>query len=190
MNTKTLCMLIFAVSIACSGCAAEIEYWTKRMDENKKASAEGTETGGTQTGGTKQLAATPPPEPEPPPVTWPPVEWPPREEAAAQQTAAPAEPATPETPAASAPTATGFIISIKGGDKYLGEIVHETITFKTAHGPVKVTIDNFISFTQGTLQTKDGTTIKGAIDQNTIKIKTPSLGELEIQTDQIESITK
>ncbi|MCB7128712.1 MAG: hypothetical protein J3T61_04165, partial [Candidatus Brocadiales bacterium] len=71
-----------------------------------------------------------------------------------------------------------------------GEIMHETITFKTAHGPVTVTIDDFVSFTQGTLQTKDGINIKGTIKQGTIKIKTSGLGELEIKTEDIESITR
>lgn len=184
MRLKTLYMFLLSLSI-CLGCAAEIEYWKKQMEASKKekGSSEGKPTEGTK----QAVVTTPPPPPAPtqPPVSWPPVEWPPREQPASQPAVAPA---TPEAPVA--PTSTGFTISVKGGDKYIGEIMHETIAFKTEHGTINVKPDNLVSFAQGGIKMQDGTNVKGTIGQSTVKIKTTGLGELEIKAGDIESITK
>ena len=109
---------------------------------------------------------------------------------------------SPVTSAISSPEATAvlqqvdiskeatFTINTKGGEKYIGEILPDEITFKSAHGIVHVKPENMASFSGGKMQTKDGTSIKGIINQETIKIKTGLLGELEIKTSDIESITR
>lgn len=193
MNTKTIYALIFMVSVVCQGCAAEIEYWTKRLEEmekKKKASAESIEAEGTQAGVTQKAAIPPAHEPVQPPVTWPPVEWPPSEPPAPSETTAPETPATQESKPPVTPSTNGFTIVTKGGDKYLGEILEETIVFETDHGPVPVKLDNLISFAQESIKMQDGTNIKGKILQSTVRIKTAVLGELEIKAEDIESITR
>lgn len=197
MNTKTIIPVFLLLSILFSGCASEIEYWTKRMQESKKESAEKDakmKAEETKADETKQAVVTPP-APVAPPVTWPP----PEKTSTAQQ------PIQPEiqvpaqvTPAISSseiateqlPTKATFTINIKGGEKYIGEILLDEISFKSTHGIINVKPENITSFVDGRIQMKDGTSIKCNIDQETIKIKTSLLGELDINTTDIESITR
>jgi hypothetical protein len=188
MNIKTFLLVFWVLSILFSGCAAEIEYWTKRMQESKKASPK--ETGETQAEETKQVTSTPP-APARPPVAWPPSEQP-----STSQELSPVTPSisttevtTKQMPTEVATKAT-FTINMKDGEKYIGEILLGEISFKTAYGLVKVKLDNLTSFSQGTIKMQDGSSIKGAIDHSTIKIKTTGLGELEIKTSDIESIAR
>ena len=44
MNIKTFVPVILLISIMFSGCAAEVEYWIKRMEEAEKKSAEKLQT--------------------------------------------------------------------------------------------------------------------------------------------------
>lgn len=188
MNIKTFIPFFMILSFVLSGCAAEIEYWTKRVQESKKASVK--ETSETQVDETKQVASTPP-APVRPPVTWPSSEQP-----STSQELSPVTPSistkevtTEQMPTEVATKAT-FTINMKAGEKYVGEILLDEISFKSAYGIVKVKLDNLTSFSQETVKMRDGSSIKGAIDHNTIKIKTTGLGELEIKTSDIESITR
>lgn len=196
MNIKTFVPVILLISIMFSGCAAEVEYWINRMEEAEKKSAE-------KTADTKavQSVSTPPAHVTPvsPPVTWPSTE----ETSTTQPQVQPkAQESVPVTPAMSTPkaateqlpagvqTKTTFTINIKGGEKYIGEILLDELPFKSTHGIINVKPENMASFSSDKIQMKDGTSIKGSIDQKTIKITTGLLGELEIKTIDIESITR
>lgn len=188
MNIKTFIPFFLILSFLLSGCAAEIEYWTKRMQESKKASVK--ETSETQAEETKQVAGAPP-APAMPPVTWPSSEQP-----STTQELSPVTPSisTKEVTTEQIPTdvvtKATFTIIMKDGEKYVGEILLEEISFKSAYGLVKVKPDNLTSFSQGTIKMQDGSSMKGSIDQSTIKIKSTGLGEIEIKTSDIESITR
>ena len=192
MNIKTFVPVILLISIMFSGCAAEVEYWIKRMEEAEKKSAEktaDTKAVETQAEVSEQSVSTPPAPVTPvsPPVTWPSTK---------------AQESVPVTPAMSTPEATTeqlpagvqtmatFTINIKGGEKYIGEILLDEIPFKSTHGVLNVKPGDMASFVDGNIRMKDGTSIKGVIDQETLKIKTGLLGELEIKTSEIESITR
>lgn len=188
MNIKTFIPSFLILSFLLSGCAAEIEYWTKRMQESKKASVK--ETSETQAEETKQVAGAPP-APARPPVTWPSSEQP-----STTQELAPVTPSistkevTTEQMPTDVTTKATFTIHMTDGEKYIGEILLDEISFKSAFGLVKVKLDNLTSFSQGTIKMQDGSSMKGAIDHSTIKIKTTGLGELEIKVSDIESITR
>lgn len=204
MNIKTFVPVILLISIMFSGCAAEVEYWIKRMEEAEKKSAEktaDTKAVETQAEVSEQSVSTPPAPVTPvsPPVTWPSTE----ETSTTQPQVQPkAQESVPVTPAMSTPeatteqlpagvqTKTTFTINIKGGEKYIGEILLDEIPFKSTHGIINVKPENMDSFSSDKIQMKDGTSIKGSIDQETIKITTGLLGELEIKTIDIESITR
>lgn len=194
MNKKTFVPVILLLSIVFSGCASEIEYWAKRMEESKQKSAEEAakkEAKETQAQVSKQTVATPstPVTPVSSPVTWPT----PEQTSTTQQPTTPVQKLAPVTPAISGPEVTTeatFTINIKGGEKYIGEILLDGIPFKSTHGIVKIKPENITSFVDGNIRMKDGTSIKGVIDQDTLKIKTNLLGELKINTSDIESITR
>lgn len=190
MCSKTLWIFLLGLSIFCYSCAAEIEYWTKRMEESKTKSAGGTEAEAPKEETTKKVVAepqTPPPVPAQP-VARLPVEWPPRKQTPVEQRQE-TKASAPE-PVPVAPAKAIFIINLKGGEKYTGEILQEELIFKTTYGPLNIKPDNLASFSQEELKTRDGTNLKATIDQEIIKIKTDLLGELEIKTADIESITR
>ena len=204
MNIKTIILVFLFLSILFSGCAAEVEYWIKRMEEAEKKSAEksaDTKTGETQAEESKQSVSMPPAPVTPvaPPVTWPSTEKTSTTQEPVQskvQESAPVTPAmsTPEITTEQLPagvqTKAKFTINIKGGEKYIGEIILDEIPFKSAHGIIHIKPENMTSFVDGNILMKDGTSIKGSIDQETVKFKTDLFGELETKTSEIESITR
>ena len=204
MNTKTIMPVFLLFFILFSGCAAEVEYWITRMEEAEKKSAEKTaetKTGKTQAEVTEQSFATPPASVTPvaPPVSWPPKEQTPTTQQSVQPNIQEPTPVTPDISSPEPTTVqqqadmskeTTFTINIKGGEKYIGEILLDEIPFKTTRGIVNVKPGKMVSFSSGKIQMKDGTNINGIIDHDTIKIKTGLLGELEIKTSEIESITR
>ena len=56
-----------------------------------------------------------------------------------------------------------FTINIKGGEKYIGEILLDEIPFKSTHGVLNVKLGDMASFVDGNIRMKDGTSIKALL---------------------------
>jgi hypothetical protein len=195
MNIKTFVPVILLISIMFSGCAAEVEYWIKRMEEAEKKSAEktaDTKAVETQAEVSEQSVSTPPAPVTPvaPPVTWPSTGKVSNIQEPELTTGISSLVVTTEQPQKDVTAMATFTINIKGGEKYIGEILLDEIPFKSTYGVLNVKPGDMASFVDGNIRMKDGTSIKGVINQETLKIKTGLLGELEIKTSEIESITR
>src|SRR3989338_4454975 len=63
-------------------------------------------------------------------------------------------------------------ITLKNGDIYIGEINQEDVDFQAKRGNIEIKSNQIVSFKEGKLQLRDGTTLIGSLSGDSLNIST------------------
>lgn len=81
-------------------------------------------------------------------------------------------------------------VTLQNGDVIIGNINQEKVTFQAKVGKVEIKADEIVSFEDGKLQLKDGTTIVGTFRKGSLDISTNWGGTVSVKAQDITRITQ